>query len=604
MEHNHEHNHHEEGNENSFILVKLILSIIFFIGGFFHQFLFFVAYLIIGYDIILNSVKNILHGEVFDENFLMTIATLGALCINEYPEAVAVMLLYQLGEFLQDKATDKSKKSITDLMNIKPEFVNIVDENGNINKIAPKEARVGEVELVISGEKIPLDGLIVEGSSNVDTSAITGESIPMVVNIGDRVNSGCVNLSGVLKIKIEKEYKESTVSKILELVEKSQDKKTKTEKFITKFAKIYTPLVVLFAVVFVFVAFFVFKMNSLEAIRRALTFLVISCPCALVISIPLSFFAGIGKASTEGILIKGSNFIELLSKTSNVVFDKTGTLTKGRFEVSEINSNNPDIIKYAAYTECGSNHPIALAIKEKYGQKIPQLMQVKEISGKGVVASIEGKEVKVGNNSYIGVKSLDVAATVVYVSVDDEYIGNIVVQDTLKETSKLTIDTLKQLKVKTTMITGDNDSVAQKVQKELNIDEKYSEQTPQDKVDNLEKVIKAASGTVIFVGDGVNDAPSIMRADVGISMGALGSDAAIEASDVVIMNDNPYSIVKAIEISKKTLFIAKQNIVFAILVKILFLILSSVGMMTMWGAVFADVGVTIIAVLNALRVIR
>jgi Cd2+/Zn2+-exporting ATPase len=602
MEHQHEHNHQEE--EKNFILIRLILSIIFFVGGFFYFPLYFIAYLIIGYDIIASSVKNILHGEVFDENFLMTIATLGAFCIKEYPEAVAVMLFYQIGEYLQDKATDKSKKSISDLMNIKPEYVNIIDKDGNVNKIAPKDAKVGEVELVISGEKIPLDGVILDGSSNIDTSALTGESIPKSVSIGDSVSSGCINLNGVLKIKIEKEYRESTVSKILELVEKSQDKKTKTEKFITKFAKIYTPVVVLLAIMFVFIGFYFIKLELVEAIKRALTFLVISCPCALVISIPLSFFAGIGKASTDGILIKGSNFIELLSKTSNVVFDKTGTLTKGKFEVSEINSENPDILKYAAYAECGSNHPIAVAIKEKFGQEIPQSMQVKEISGKGVVANIEDKEVKVGNSSFIGATPIESAATVVYVSVDGEYIGNIVVKDQIKETSKDTIQKLKGLGIYTTMITGDNDKVAQKVQQELNIDEKYSEQTPQDKVSNLEKVIENANGTVVFVGDGVNDAPSIMRADVGFSMGALGSDAAIEASDVVIMNDNPFSIVKAIEISQKTLLIAKQNIVFAIFVKILFLILSSIGLMTMWGAVFADVGVTIIAVLNALRVIR
>jgi Cd2+/Zn2+-exporting ATPase len=601
MEHNHEEHEHEH---NEMSVFKIIISIIFFIGGYFFTPLFLVSYLIIGGNIVLNALKNLFHGEIFDENFLMTIATIGAICIQEYPEAVAVMLLYQIGEFLQDEATEKSKKSITELMNIKPEFVNVLDGNGNIKKISPTEAKIGEVEVVISGEKIPLDGVVIEGVSNIDTSSLTGESIPQSVNVGDNVISGCINLNGVLKIRIEKEYKDSTVSKILNLVEHSQDKKTKTEKFITKFAKIYTPIVVGLAIIFFTISVFALHFTPKLALIRTLTFLVISCPCALVISVPLSFFAGIGKASTAGILIKGSDFIERLSNISNVVFDKTGTLTKGKFEVSEINSESPDILKFVAYAEVGSNHPIALAIKNKWGQEIPQNTQIEELAGLGIIANIDGEEIKVGNYKFIGVEPINKAGTVIYVSQNGNYIGNIVLKDCVKEESEITIKKLKNIGIETTMLTGDNENIAKEVQKILHIDTIFAEQTPQDKVINLEKIIDNARGNVIFAGDGVNDAPVIMRADVGISMGGLGSDAAIEASDVVIMNDNPLSIVKAIEISKKTLNIAKQNIVFAISVKVLFLILSGIGLMTMWGAVFADVGVTILAVLNSLRITK
>jgi Cd2+/Zn2+-exporting ATPase len=407
-----------------------------------------------------------------------------------------------------------------------------------------------------------------------------------------------------LKIKIEKEYKNSTVSKILELVEHSQDKKTTTEKFITKFAKIYTPIVVGLALLFILCGFFILHLPLNETLSRALTFLVISCPCALVISIPLSFFAGIGKASSEGILIKGSNFIELLSRTRDVVLDKTGTLTKGKFEVTEINSDNPEILRLTAYSEYASNHPIALAIKEKWGQDIPQNTQIKEVAGGGILANIEGQEIKVGNAKFVGTEPVKKFGTIVYVSLNGEYIGNIVLKDCIKPTSKTTIEKLKELDINTTMLTGDNENIAKEVQKELGIDTIFAEQTPQDKVSNLEKIISNSNGKVIFAGDGVNDAPSIMRADIGISMGALGSDAAIEASDVVIMNDNPQSILKAIKISQKTVQIAKQNIIFAITVKILFLVLSAFGLMTMWGAVFADVGVTVIAILNALKITK
>jgi Cd2+/Zn2+-exporting ATPase len=599
----HEHSHEHITDKNN-ILAKIILSGIFFVGGFVFKPLYIVAYFIIGYDIILTACKNIVKGEIFDENFLMTIATLGAICIKEFPEAVAVMFLYQIGEYLQDKATKKSKKSISDLMNIKPEFVNIIDEFNNIKKIDPKDAKIGDIAIVNSGEKIPLDGTVIEGSSNVNTSSITGESIPQEVTIGDKLISGCINLDGVLKFRVEKEYGNSTVSKILELVEHSQDKKTKTEKFITKFAKIYTPIVVLCAILFVIVGIFVLNLQLTEAFRRALTFLVISCPCALVISIPLSFFAGIGKASSEGILIKGSSYIETLTKVRDVVLDKTGTLTKGKFEVSEINSENPDILKLVAYAEFASNHPIALAIKEKFGEEIPQNTEIKEVAGGGVIANVDGNEVKAGNARFIGIEPIKKDGTVVYVSLNGDYIGNIVVNDTIKENSKMAIENLKNFNIKTTMLTGDSKNIALSVQKTLNIDDVYYEQTPQDKVNNLEKIINNSQGKVLFAGDGVNDAPVIMRADVGVSMGNLGADSAIEASDVVIMNDNPQSIARAIQISKKTLNIAKQNITLAIGVKALFLLLSTFGLMTMWGAVFADVGVTILAVLNALRIIR
>jgi Cd2+/Zn2+-exporting ATPase len=602
MGHN-EHCHQEEHEENKqVLLLRIFLSGIFFIGGFFYVPLFILAYILVGYDIILKALKNIFKGDFFDENFLMSIATFGALCIKEFPEAVAVMFLYQIGEYLQDKITDSSKKSISDLMNIKPDFINIIDEKNTITKILPKEAKVGDIAIVNSGEKIPLDGIVLEGSANINTAPITGESLPKMVNVGDSVISGCINLDGVIKFRIEKAYAQSTVSKILELIEHAQDKKTKTEKFITKFAKIYTPLVVLGAILLIVFGIFVFHLQPTEAVRRALTFLVISCPCALVISIPLSFFVGIGKASAMGILIKGSSYVETLTRVKNVVLDKTGTLTKGKFEVVEINSENDDILRLTAFAESASNHPIALAIKEKYGQDIPANMSIKEVSGGGVIASVAEGEIRVGNAKFVGVEQVVKNGTVVYVSLNGNYIGNIVVSDTVKEESKSAIDELKKLKIHTTMLTGDSKNIAISVKEFLGLDDVYFEQTPQDKVENLEKIMQNSTGATLFGGDGINDAPVIMRADVGVAMGALGSDSAIEASDIVIMNDNPRNIVKAIYIAKNTLRIAKQNIALAIGIKVLFLVLSGIGSMSMWGAVFADVGVTVLAVMNSMRI--
>ena len=595
---NHHEHHHQHccGSSNSSTIFRAITALLLFAGGFKFSILFFLAYIIAGWDVIFKAAKNITKGHVFDENFLMSAATIGALCIKEYPEAVMVMILYQIGEYFQHKAVEKSRHSISELMDIRPDYANLCGE-----KVSPQEVKVGDIITVNTGEKIPLDGIVTEGHASLDTSALTGESVPRTVSTGDSVISGCINLNGVLKIKVTKEFGESTVTKILELVEHASSKKARTEKFITKFAAYYTPAVVILALMIAFIPPLFITGNWIE---RALTFLVISCPCALVISIPLSFFAGIGSASKNGILIKGSNYLELLAKPDTVVFDKTGTLTKGVFKVREVHSDEPDFLKYAAYAESASSHPIAAAIREAYGQEIPEQNNIEEIAGLGIKAIIDGKEILAGSAKLVKTEPINTDGTVVYVSINGNYCGYIVIADEVKDDSKETIEKLKTLGIKTVMLTGDSKNTADKVQKKLGVDNAFAELLPEDKVNKLEKIIKTAGGSVIFVGDGINDAPVLTRADVGIAMGGLGSDAAIEAADAVIMDDSPSKLITSIKIARKTMRIVKQNIVFALGVKALFLILGGIGIMTMWGAVFADVGVALLAVLNSLRTLR
>lgn len=581
---------HEE--IDTFVILRIITGLFLFGLGYIYKPFFFVAYLIVGADVLFRATKNIFKGQIFDENFLMSLATVGAICIKEFPEAVMVMILYQIGEYMQDKAVDKSKDSIAALMDIRPDYANL-----NGKKVSPTEVKIGDIITVKTGEKIPLDGIVVSGKASLDTSALTGEALPKIVEDGDEVISGCINLNGILEVKVTKPFGESTVAKILELVENASSKKAKAENFITKFARYYTPSVVIIACIIACIPPFY--------IERALTFLVISCPCALVISIPLSFFAGIGGASSKGILIKGSNYIEILSKAKVAVFDKTGTLTKGNFKVVEISSDNPDLLRYAALAEAVSPHPIAEAIreayKEKYNAEIPTNNEIEEIAGYGIRAKIDGKEILVGNAKFVNTNPVNKAGTVAYVVVDSVYQGHIVISDTIKDDTKCAIKTLKKLGLKTEMLTGDSRINAQNVATEIGIDEYYAELLPKDKVEKLENTIISSKGSVIFVGDGINDAPVLTRADVGIAMGGLGSDVAIEAADIVIMDDKPSKVALAIKMAKKTMLIVKENIVFALGVKLLFLILGGLGFVSMWGAVFADVGVSIIAILNSIR---
>lgn len=586
--------HHHEEHQNNNTLLRAAIALVLFAGGFKLKPLFILAYLIAGGDVLFKAAKNITKGRVFDENFLMSVATVGALAIKEFPEAVMVMVLYQLGEYFQHRAVEKSRHSITELMDIRPDYANL-----NGKKVAPEEVSVGDVITVNTGEKIPLDGVVIDGAASLDTSALTGESLPRSVNIGDSISSGCINLDGALKIRVTKVFGESTASKILELIEHASAKKAKTENFITRFARYYTPFVVFMAAFIATVPPLFFAGNW---ITRALTFLVISCPCALVISVPLSFFAGIGGASRQGILIKGSSYLEALAKPKAVLFDKTGTLTKGIFKVTEVNSGNPDLLKFAAIAESASSHPIAFAIKKAYGGTITESTNVKEIAGQGVKAEVEGHEVLAGNAKLVNPpEKIECSGTVVYVSIDGNYQGYIVISDEIKEDSKKTVKKLRDMNIETIMLTGDSAQSAQKVQKELQLDKFYAELLPENKVEKVEEVIAKSDGSVIFVGDGINDAPVLTRADVGIAMGGLGSDAAIEAADIVIMDDKPSKTVDAIQSARRTMTTVKQNIVFAIGVKGLFLILGSFGMVSMWGAVFADVGVSLIAILNALR---
>lgn len=619
----HEHHHeYEEKNEKQRLL-KITIGFCILLCGLFcnlqglSKFLvFFVAYIIVGFDIILTAIKNIIKGEVFDENFLMSLATIGAFSIKEYPEAVMVMVLYQIGEYFQDKAVEKSKKSISDLMDIRPDYAN-VEINGEIVKKSPQEINIGETIIVKAGEKIPLDGVITDGSAIIDTSALTGESVPQNLSVGNSAISGCINTNGLIKIKVDKIYSQSTVSKILELVEHASSKKAKAENFITKFARIYTPAVVILAVLLAIIPPIIF--NGIFSIwfSRALTFLVISCPCAIVISVPLGFFAGIGGASCQGILIKGSAYLEGLSKPYAVVFDKTGTLTKGKFQVVKIvpqsGIGEDELLKLTAYAESYSNHPIATSIKEKYSNQIIQseITNVEEIAGNGVKANVSGNTIIVGNEKlmnkfgidYIPVKE---TGTIIYIAQNFTYLGFIVISDTIKDYAKETISSLNKNKIKTVMLTGDNSKTAKTVATKLGIAEVYSQLLPKDKVEKLEEIItqKDKNKTVIFVGDGINDAPVLTRADIGIAMGGIGADAAIEAADVVIMDDKLPKIQAGITIAKRTMTIVKQNIIFAIGIKILFLICGAYGFISMWGAVFADVGVTLLAVLNSLRAIK
>ena len=577
--------------------------------------LYVLSYLIVGFEVVKKAVNNIFYGEFFDENFLMTIATIGAFVIREFPEAVAVMLFYQIGEYFQSYAVKKSRKSIASLMNIRPDYANL-KVNGNIEKKSPEEIKIGDTIVVKPGEKVPLDGVVMDGKSMIDTSALTGESVPREFKTKDTILSGCINLNGVLEIKVEKEFGESTVSKILELVENATNKKAKTENFITKFSKYYTPIVVFLALIIAIIPPIISKTDMLDWIYRALTFLVVSCPCALVISVPLSFFSGIGSASKKGILVKGSNYLELLSKTEIVVFDKTGTLTEGVFAVQEIVNKKEydpkELLELSAYCESYSNHPISLSIQKAYGKEINKnrIIKTEEIAGKGIISKIDNKEVACGNIKLMkeldlkDVKEIDEIGTVIYVAINKQYAGYILISDKIKADSKKAIQDLKKAGVKkTVMLTGDNKEVAEKVNKEIKLDEVYSELLPVDKVSKVEELLKNKSeeSKLAFIGDGINDAPVLARADIGIAMGGLGSDVAIEAADIVIMTDEPSKIATAMKISRKTLKIVYQNIIFALIIKIGVLILSAFGLTSMWGAVFADVGVTVLAVLNSFR---
>lgn len=621
-EHDHNHHHSDEQENNKLAIAKLVISIVIFVTatilhptGLNRLLIYFSAYLIAGGDVVLKAIKHILKGKVFDENFLMVLATVGALAIGEYPEAVMVMVLYQIGEMLQDYAVEKSKKSISSLMNIRPDYANIV-VNSELIKKNPEDVKIGDTIVVKTGEKIPLDGIVINGHASIDTSALTGESVPKCLKTGDNAVSGCINTNGVLTIKVEKEFGESTVSKILELVEHASSKKAKAENFITKFARYYTPAVVFGAVALAILPpLFIQGAQFSTWLQRALTFLVISCPCALVISVPLGFFAGIGGASRNGILIKGACYIEALSKPYTVVFDKTGTLTKGTFAITSINPvkniTTDYLLKVSAYAENYSNHPIASSIKKAFAEKIDKdlINNVEEIAGNGVKATVNGKEILAGNCklmkmfniAYIEAENIGAS---IYIAENGKFIGSITISDELKSDSKLAIEKLNKKVKQTVMLTGDSKTPAEYVAKELGIKNVYSELLPSQKVEKLEELIEAKQGSVIFVGDGINDAPVLTRADVGIAMGGLGSDSAIEASDVVIMTDEPSKVSKVISIAHKTMTIVKENIAFALGIKALFLILGAFGFVTMWGAVFADVGVTLIAVINSLRALK
>ena len=579
--------------------------------------IYLISYIIVGGDIIKRAIRNISRGKVFDENFLMSIATIGAMLIGEYPEGIAVMLFYQVGELFQSYAVDKSRRSIAEAMDIRPDYAN-VKKNDEVIKVDPDEVQIGDIIVIKPGERVPLDGKVIEGNSTVDTSALTGESVPREVEVGHEILSGCININGVITAEVTKEYGESTVSKILDLVENASSKKSQSEQFITKFARYYTPIVVIIAVFLATIPPLVIDGATFsDWIYRALTFLVVSCPCALVVSIPLSFFGGIGGASRKGILVKGSNYLEALAEAEIIVFDKTGTLTKGVFNVQEIHPEGitkEELLELTSYAESYSNHPISNSLKQAYGKEIDngRISDVEEISGHGVIAAVDGKKVAAGNIKLM--KKLNIpcyegeaVGTVVHVGIDDKYAGYIVIADEVKEDSARAIKELKEAKIKqTVMLTGDTKNVASKVAKQLGLDKVYSELLPGDKVEKVEELLaqKSAKGKLAFVGDGINDAPVLARADIGIAMGGLGSDAAIEAADVVIMTDEPSKIATAIKVSKKTLRIARQNTVFAIGIKIIVLILSAFGITTMWAAIFADVGVTIIAVLNAFRALN
>ena len=604
------------------IIVACVLIVVlsfFPVEGYLEFALYMIPYVVIGYDIIKKAFKGIRNKQVFDENFLMAVATIGAILLKDYKEGTAVMLFYQIGELFQSYAVGKSRRNISELMDIRPDYANM-EIDGKLEKVDPDEVEIGSVIIVQPGEKVPIDGVILKGSTTLNTSALTGESLPRNAGPGDEIISGCINMTGVLKIKTTKEFGESTVSKILELVENSSSRKSRSENFISKFARYYTPAVCYGALALAILP----PLTNLVIIHnpamwgqwiyRALTFLVISCPCALVISIPLSFFAGIGGASNAGVLVKGSNYLETLSEVKYVVFDKTGTLTKGVFEVSGVHHNHmeeAEILEYAALAESFSTHPISRSLKAAYGKEIDQnrVTDVEEISGNGIIAKVDGVSVAVGNTKLmkrIGVEAVDChqVGTVIHVAVNGVYEGHILIADVVKDTSKEAIYNLKKIGIKeTVMLTGDIDKVAQQVSKSLGVDKVYSELLPADKVSKVEELLhkKSKKEKLAFVGDGINDAPVLSRADVGIAMGALGSDAAIEAADVVLMDDDPVKIAKAIRIARKCMRIVYENIYFAIGVKVLCLILGAIGIANMWIAIFADVGVMVLAVLNAIR---
>lgn len=579
--------------------------------------IFIFAYIISGYDIICSAIKNILKGKIFDENFLMTIATIGALCLRDYAEAISVMILYQIGEYFQHKAVEKSRKSISKLMDIRPRYANI-EINGIIKQVKPEMIHINDLIIVKAGERIPTDGIIKEGHSFIDTSSLTGESILKEVSINDEVLSGSVNTSGLLKIIVKKEYKDSAVSKILEMVENASKKKSKTENFITKFAKIYTPIVVISALLIVIISALISGLENISMMtERALTFLVISCPCALVISVPLTFFGGIGGASRKGILIKGSNYLEKLSKADTIAFDKTGTLTKGIFKVTELNPydkiTEEELLETAAIAEIHSNHPIGTSIKKAYGREIKKLkiIDYTEFAGKGIKVYTDKDIILAGNKSFIKENSINVInsdeeGSIVYIAKNGKFLGSIIISDEIKEDAEASIKSIKSLGLKTIMLTGDKESSAKSISQKLGIDSYYANLLPSDKVYKIEELINKnnKNKSIIFTGDGINDAPVLMRSDIGIAMGAIGSDAAIEAADIVITDDKLKKIYVAIKIAKKTMRIVKQNIAFAISIKLIFLILGGFGLMSMWGAVFSDVGVTLIAVLNSLRTLK
>lgn len=603
------------------IIIAVILFIIALVVPFANEWInkaiFIVSYLIVGLEVIKEALEHLFKGNLFDENFLMAIATIGAFGVGEFPEAVSVMLFYQIGELFQNYAVDKSRKSIASLMDIRPDFANI-KIGDKIEKVSPEEVKIGDIIVVKPGERIPLDGTVIEGKSMIDTASLTGESVPRNVSINDEVLSGCINQNGLLIIKVNKEFGESTVNKILDLVENASSKKSKSENFITKFAKYYTPIVVIIAVILAIVPPLVLKdANFTDWLYRALTFLVVSCPCALVISIPLGFFGGIGGASKIGILVKGSNYLEALANTELVVFDKTGTLTEGVFEVQKVECegiSKEDLLRYTAYAENNSTHPIATSVKKAYGKEInvTNISKVEEISGFGVIANVEEKDILVGNEKLMKEKNIQYTkcneiGTILYVAIENEFAGYIVIADKVKKDSAKAISNLKNMNIKkTVMLTGDKKEVGENIAEKLRIDEVYTELLPDEKVKKVEELLKEkdTKAKLAFVGDGINDAPVLAISDIGIAMGGLGSDAAIEAADVVIMTDEPSKLVDAIKISKKTMRIVKENIIFAIGIKIAVLILSAFGLSTMWEAVFADVGVSIIAIINALRALN
>lgn len=605
-------------------LYKIIISSILFLIAFLlkidnkviNNILFIISYIIVGKEILEKAFKNITRGKVFDENFLMTVATLGAFLIGEYPEAVAVMLFYQIGELFQSYAVDKSRKSVAALMDIRPDYANLLKDGKEV-KVNPEKVNIGDVIIIKPGEKIPIDGVVIEGNTSLNTFALTGETVPREVGKKDEVLSGSINNEGLIKVKTTKKFSDSTVSKILDLVENTSRKKSNSENFISKFAKYYTPIVVVIALTLCIFPPIILNQKFTTWVYRGLSFLVVSCPCALVVSIPLSFFGGIGASSKIGVLIKGSNYLESLSKTETIICDKTGTLTEGVFEVQKIEPvdiSEKELLKYAAYTEHFSNHPISMSLKKAYGKKIDssKVTNTKEISGKGVIATIDNKEIIVGNEKILKdenikyVKSEEVG-TIIYIAIDKKFAGTIVISDKIKKDAKKAIKLFRKNNVKKiVMLTGDKENISKEVFDELKLDEYKAELLPQDKVEIVEQIIKEKneSKQVAFIGDGINDAPVLALSDIGIAMGGAGSDAAIEAADIVIMTDEPSKLADAMKISKKTMKIVKENIIFAITVKIVVLLLSALGLATMWAAVFADVGVSVIAILNALRILR